>query len=250
MTNIVSKLEISKDILDSYKKKNTTIFHEKFGKGIIIDIVNNFITAKFENGLEKKFDLEYCILNNKISLDEKFAKSIESGATAKMENTIFQSKQENQFTQKENTCDYDIRAREIFYKTGIYEEDVVYSSGIREFLCDYFEQSIENVKGQMSSRWVVPWYQKVIVWVVEMERIKPNSQTDKWVNVYDGNEIIEIMPKGKTNFGHVHVRDYAKQHPYRIVVEKMKNKTMVVHGIYKFDEGRSVNDIEHYYVKI
>ena len=101
----------------------------------------------------------------------------------------------------------------------------------------------------MSARWIIPWFEKEIVWVVEMVKTMPDKQSNKWINVYLGNEIVEIPPKGKNTFGKDCIRHYAKKHPYRIAIEK-SNGQLIVHGIYKFDDKKSVNDLAHYYIKI
>ena len=139
----------------------------------------------------------------------------------------------------------DEKAKEVFDKAGLGEGEVLYYKGINELVSKHFT----DTSGIMSSRWIITWFTQEIVWVVEMTRRKPSAQTKEWVNVYNGDEIIEIMPLGKTTFMRSHVRTYAKAHPYRIVVEKI-NGYMIVHGVYKFDERKSVNDKEHYYTKI
>jgi len=147
------------------------------------------------------------------------------------------------------SIDDDKKAKEVFNKTGLVENKVLSIKGIRKFVEKYFNQSAGVTQSIMASRWIIPWFDKEIVWVVEMVKTKPLSQRNDWVNVYNGDEIIEIMPKGKNTFGITPVKQYAQEHPYRIAVEKITNG-MIVHGVYKFDEEKTKNNIEHYYTKI
>lgn len=150
--------------------------------------------------------------------------------------------------QPKNTND-DKKAKIIFENTGLKENQILHISGIREFVQKYFKQSTNATNSIMSARWIIPWFNKEIVWVVSMVKNKPLSQTNNWVNVDNGDEIIEIPPKGKNTFDKKPIREYATEHPYRIVVEKIMNG-LIVKGVYKFNETKSINDLEHYYTKI
>ena len=143
----------------------------------------------------------------------------------------------------------DNKAKEVFEKAGLAEGAFLHVNGIREFVEKHFNQSKNFTKGIMTTRWVVPWFDKEIVWVVEMVNSEPATQGVDWINVYKNDEIIEIMPKGKTTWNKIPVRQYAKDHPYRIVAEKISNG-LIVRGVYKFNENKSINDLKHYYTKI
>ena len=155
----------------------------------------------------------------------------------------------NNLAQIMTTDNDDNKAKEVFAKAGLDDGAFLHVSGIREFVERYFNQSKDSTKGIMTTRWGVPWYDKEIVWVVEMVNSEPATQGVDWINVYKNDEIIEIMPKGKTTWNKIPVRQYAKEHPYRIAVEKISNG-LIVRGVYKFDENKSINDLKHYYTKI
>jgi hypothetical protein len=144
----------------------------------------------------------------------------------------------------------DQKAKKIFDDAGLEENMFLYDcKGIREVVANRFNQPAQTTNAIMSARWIIPWFEKEIVWVVEMVKTMPDKQSNKWINVYLGNEIVEIPPKGKNTFGKDRIRHYAKKHPYRIAIEK-SNGRLIVHGVYKFDDKKSVNDLAHYYIKI
>lgn len=154
-------------------------------------------------------------------------------------------------------CENDVMAKKVFELTGLKEKMLFKDYTNAKFINEHFNAGY----GQWGrSRWELsqdknkgPQADNMIVWLVCID----SEEREGWINYDFGEEIIEDMSNGikmyKIGRKEVSVREYAMQYPYRIVVQKIKsgNKNdFRVRGLYKFDEKRSVDDNQHYYVKI
>ena len=138
----------------------------------------------------------------------------------------------------------DERAKYVFEKAGLTENMHLANFTNAKFINTFFGQNLSNF---MRSRWVVANAENIIVWLVEIN----GTENDGWINYDYGDTIVEDMSSGKTTYARIPVRQYALTYPYRIVVQKDKRmKTLTVRGVYKFDDKQSINDKQHYYVKI
>ena len=90
-----------------------------------------------------------------------------------------------------NTND-DEKAKEVFVKAKLIEGTPLRISGIQEFVEHYFNQSKSVVKAIMQTRWIIPYYDKEIVWVVKMVNSEPATQGSDWINVYKNDEIFFV----------------------------------------------------------
>ena len=71
LTTIEAKIGTYKDSSknDRISNEGSKIRHRKYGKGVVTESDGKYVTVLFDSGEEKKFDLELCIKNGILSVD-------------------------------------------------------------------------------------------------------------------------------------------------------------------------------------